>query len=216
MASRIRSGHWAFNGQYTDTETSLIYLRNRYYDPATAQFITIDPAVGSTRDRYGYAHNNPLAYTDPTGLWWSKETWVKIGLGAGMVALAATGVGAADAALIAGEAAETISFAAGLTAGVTGSVSVGVDATICAKNGDKAACVGAALGTVGTSAGLVAVFGRGLRTAARVGADASGYLVGGAALAWDFANTLNEWIAGEAEECERAPSAGEILGEPVR
>src|SRR5207245_6536772 len=39
-----------------------------YYDPATAQFISRDPAVALTRQPYGYVHGSPLDNIDPTGL----------------------------------------------------------------------------------------------------------------------------------------------------
>ena len=57
-----------FSGQYRDAESGLYYLRARYYDPATGQFISRDPALSSTWEPYGYAANNPLNLTDPTGL----------------------------------------------------------------------------------------------------------------------------------------------------
>jgi len=40
----------------------------RYYDPATAQFLSVDPLVNVTGARYTYAGDNPLDGTDPTGL----------------------------------------------------------------------------------------------------------------------------------------------------
>jgi hypothetical protein len=52
-----------------DPETGLIYLRARYYDPATAQFLSRDPAVALTQSAYGYVDGNPLNSTDPTGMW---------------------------------------------------------------------------------------------------------------------------------------------------
>ncbi|MFD3498976.1 RHS repeat-associated core domain-containing protein [Streptomyces sp. NPDC058678] len=60
-----------YTGQYTDTETGLVYLRARYYDPATAQFLTVDPAIESTLEAYTYVVGNPLNLIDPTGLCWS-------------------------------------------------------------------------------------------------------------------------------------------------
>ncbi|MHB8662784.1 MAG: RHS repeat-associated core domain-containing protein [Acidimicrobiales bacterium] len=57
-----------YAGQYTDAESGLIYLRNRYYDPATGQFLSRDPVVALTRSAYGYVSNNPLNGTDPSGL----------------------------------------------------------------------------------------------------------------------------------------------------
>jgi RHS repeat-associated protein len=56
-----------FAGQYLDNETGLYYLRARYYDPATAQFLTRDPAFGITHNPYGYAGNSPANGGDPTG-----------------------------------------------------------------------------------------------------------------------------------------------------
>lgn len=57
-----------WNGQAQDQETGLYYLRARYYDPVTAQFISIDPLAAATRDIYTYANNNPLNQSDPLGL----------------------------------------------------------------------------------------------------------------------------------------------------
>lgn len=54
--------------QYTDPETTFIYLRARYYDPTTAQFLTPDPLFAITGSRYGYAGNDPINYDDPLGL----------------------------------------------------------------------------------------------------------------------------------------------------
>lgn len=57
-----------FAGQYTDVESGLQYLRARYYDPASGQFLTRDPASIGTRQPYLYASGNPINKTDPTGL----------------------------------------------------------------------------------------------------------------------------------------------------
>jgi RHS repeat-associated protein len=58
----------AYAGQYLDSESGLYYLRARFYDPATAQFMSVDPMVATTRSPYGYVAENPLSTTDPTGL----------------------------------------------------------------------------------------------------------------------------------------------------
>ena len=57
-------------GRVVDAESGLIYLRNRYYDPATGQFLSRDPALALTRSAYGYVDNNPLNGSDPTGHDW--------------------------------------------------------------------------------------------------------------------------------------------------
>lgn len=43
---------------------------NRYYDPATGQFLSIDPLVESTQQPYQYSNDDPVNLKDPTGLWW--------------------------------------------------------------------------------------------------------------------------------------------------
>ena len=39
----------------------------RYYDPATAQFLTVDPDVGTTLSPYAYVADDPLNATDALG-----------------------------------------------------------------------------------------------------------------------------------------------------
>ncbi|HVT78846.1 MAG TPA: RHS repeat-associated core domain-containing protein [Acidimicrobiales bacterium] len=57
---------WA--GQYRDTETGLTYLRARYYDPDTAQFLSRDPWVAMTNSPYAYVNGNPVDRADPSGM----------------------------------------------------------------------------------------------------------------------------------------------------
>ena len=64
---------FGYAGEYTDP-TGYLYLRNRYYDPTSAQFLTVDPLIQATGDPYGYTAGNPLQFTDPLGLTWWKPT----------------------------------------------------------------------------------------------------------------------------------------------
>jgi RHS repeat-associated protein len=57
-----------WDGQYTSSDTGLVYLRNRVYDPSTAQFLSVDPAVALTREPYAYGGDNPVNRHDPDGL----------------------------------------------------------------------------------------------------------------------------------------------------
>ena len=57
-----------FQGQYRDNKSGLYYLRARYYDPATGQFLTVDPDVAFTWSPYGYAAGNPVNRLDPSGV----------------------------------------------------------------------------------------------------------------------------------------------------
>jgi len=58
-----------YSGNWADASTGLVYLRARDYDPATGQFLTVDPALNLTHQPYAYTGNNPLLATDPLGLW---------------------------------------------------------------------------------------------------------------------------------------------------
>ncbi|WP_051967547.1 RHS repeat-associated core domain-containing protein [Kitasatospora mediocidica] len=57
-----------FPGQYYDPESRLHYNVHRYYDPAAARYLTVDPlGLSPAPDAYGYA-GNPLLACDPLGL----------------------------------------------------------------------------------------------------------------------------------------------------
>lgn len=62
-----------FAGQYVDANSGLIYMRARWYDPATGQFLSRDPIDPITRSPYGYVGGNPVNETDPTGLYWGQD-----------------------------------------------------------------------------------------------------------------------------------------------
>jgi RHS repeat-associated protein len=55
-----------YAGAYTDT-SGLVYLVHRYYDPQTGEFLSVDPLVSQTQIPYGYAGNDPVNKTDPSG-----------------------------------------------------------------------------------------------------------------------------------------------------
>jgi RHS repeat-associated protein len=68
----VRQG---FTGYEEDAETGLDYAQARYYADGQGRFTAVDPLMASanpanpqTFNRYSYALNNPLRYTDPTGL----------------------------------------------------------------------------------------------------------------------------------------------------
>jgi RHS repeat-associated protein len=64
-----------FTGYQRDDESGLDFAQARYYSSALGRFTSVDPLLESGRaaspktwNRYAYALNNPLRYTDPTGL----------------------------------------------------------------------------------------------------------------------------------------------------
>ncbi|WP_434588952.1 polymorphic toxin-type HINT domain-containing protein [Streptomyces sp. A5-4] len=62
----------AFLGKPADTTTGLTHVGAREYDPATGQFISVDPLlqadIAQTLNGYSYGAQNPLSNTDPSGL----------------------------------------------------------------------------------------------------------------------------------------------------
>ncbi len=62
-----------YTGQYEDPLTGLTYMQARYYDADLGRFISTDPVAARAGDvfnfnRYAYANDNPLNFTDPTGM----------------------------------------------------------------------------------------------------------------------------------------------------
>ena len=64
-----------FAGKERDAETEFNYFGARYYQSQTARFTTVDPVIDIDQalidpqrwNRYAYALNNPLKFTDPDG-----------------------------------------------------------------------------------------------------------------------------------------------------
>ncbi|MFF2193531.1 RHS repeat-associated core domain-containing protein [Streptomyces sp. NPDC058157] len=65
-------GEKGFVGGTQDKATGLTHLGAREYDPRTGTFLSVDPVLtpgsGQSLNAYGYANNNPLTTSDPTGL----------------------------------------------------------------------------------------------------------------------------------------------------
>jgi RHS repeat-associated protein len=65
-----------FTGKERDTESGLDNFGKRYFGSSMGRFMTPDPLLNSGQpwnpqswNRYAYTENNPLRYTDPTGLY---------------------------------------------------------------------------------------------------------------------------------------------------
>lgn len=67
----------SFLGKTTDPTTGLTQLGHRYYDTTLAKFLTPDPLTDTrttqTPNPYTYAANNPVSYSDPTGLSYVRD-----------------------------------------------------------------------------------------------------------------------------------------------
>ena len=70
----MRSGDFAtpyrFTGKEQDCETGLYYYGARYYDSRLGRFLSVDPLASKfpSYSPYAYTFNNPIRFTDPTGM----------------------------------------------------------------------------------------------------------------------------------------------------
>jgi len=160
------------------TVTSVI---NRYYDPSTDQFISVDPAVAQTNQPYVFTNDNPLNSTDPLGQCGGWFGFVckafdatrhgiaansgNIGIGLGITAaIAAAAVLILPVSVVSGGVALSLGVVA-FTAGTTASI---LDTKKC-LGGAEADCAGVILGGVSSLAGGTGV----IATAAGSGAVAN-------------------------------------------
>src|SRR5690554_3339464 len=59
---------YKFNGKELDDATQMYYYGARYYNPRISIFISVDPLAEQTMEPYLYTGNNPIMFTDPTGM----------------------------------------------------------------------------------------------------------------------------------------------------
>ncbi|GGA81523.1 hypothetical protein GCM10011521_19850 [Arenimonas soli] len=69
-------GTWSsgpgYTGHQMDAASKLVYMQQRYYDPAIGRFLSVDslvtdPSTGFNFSRYWYANDNPYSFIDPDG-----------------------------------------------------------------------------------------------------------------------------------------------------
>lgn len=57
---------FGFQGGYNDA-SGLVYFQQRYYDPGSGQFLSLDALNAMTNSGYTFVNDNPLVGTDPSG-----------------------------------------------------------------------------------------------------------------------------------------------------
>jgi RHS repeat-associated protein len=74
------SENLGFTEREADSETGLVNMLGRLYDPKIGRFVSPDPLIGDplssqSYNRYSYVDNNPLRWTDPTGFQCFSGSW---------------------------------------------------------------------------------------------------------------------------------------------
>ncbi|MEI9478033.1 MAG: RHS repeat-associated core domain-containing protein [Deltaproteobacteria bacterium] len=64
-----------FAGAFLDSETGLVQMRGRYYDPSFGRFLTQDVNPGNP---YSYCRNNPASLSDPSGWGSNPFPWLAV------------------------------------------------------------------------------------------------------------------------------------------
>ncbi len=82
-ADNLSVDHGWLNQVTDEASTGLVYLNARYYDTGTSRFVSPDPLMNPadprTLDAFRYADNNPVTYTDATGLCSTTGNWAYVG-----------------------------------------------------------------------------------------------------------------------------------------
>jgi len=143
---------------------------NRYYDPATGQFVSVDPLVGLTGAAYSYVGGDPIDGVDPLGLLCLelhcitndfeqfghiiKKHWKGIAEAVGtVVGVLSLFVGVGEIGLLgAGLAASLDAWTTvGILAGFLGAAT---DYDLCRYGSEATACISAGLGVFGGVLGI--------------------------------------------------------------
>ncbi|WP_421742687.1 RHS repeat-associated core domain-containing protein [Cellulomonas sp.] len=165
-------GDHGFLNKPTDT-TGLTQVGARYYDSAIGRFISVDPVMDLGKPQqwaaYSYADNNPITYSDPTGMLSWGSAWKAIKSGASGAAGFVKKYQAEIVGVVAGSLVTAGCLAATMGAGSVGCLALGGAAGAAATNLWKSkvqktqkfswsslakdAAIGGLVGAVGGSAG---------------------------------------------------------------
>jgi RHS repeat-associated protein len=156
---------YRFTGQRTEFGLGLMYYGARFYDPSLGRFISPDTLIPEQTqgvqawDRYAYANNNPVKYTDPSGHCLILCTAI---IGAGIGAIVGA-VGYTAYTLATGREFNTttmlLAAGGGAVAGALIGTGVGIAAGMSAAAATSATITGAGLATGATETLLTATGG---------------------------------------------------------
>ncbi|MGB9716478.1 MAG: RHS repeat domain-containing protein, partial [Thermodesulfovibrionales bacterium] len=201
--------NYKYTDQEYDPETGLYYYGARYYDPVVGRFISADSIVQDpydpqTLNRYSYARNNPLLYTDPSG-----QFFLEIIVGA----LIGAAIGGTVAAITEGDILQGMAMgaiggafihpAAGygfLATVIAGGAAGGMNAAIFGGDIGQGILYGAIGAAAGYGAGALPITNPTLQFVAQV---ASGGIVSG---------TITELMGGSFSQGFTAGAVGAVAG----
>jgi RHS repeat-associated protein len=193
-----------FQGQERDQETGL-YVTARIYDPYLRRFYAGDPLIQYSTP-YAFAGNNPIGYSDPTGLWSFGSLFDDI---AGFLTSAFEIAAGALVTGLSGGAAESVGGAL-IGAGVSGAMYTGTHLNDFSWAGFGAQeAIGAVMGAA--TGGVASVF----RTGVQAGADVaeSGTMTELATLgSRGSADTADVTTIADHSQCEFADNISDVKG----
>jgi RHS repeat-associated protein len=155
-------GDRGFHTGTVDQATGLVHMGARFYEPLVGRFLSVDPVIDHFDSEqihgYAYANNNPLAFTDPSGLF-LKSAAKALGGAAKSAANAVAGGVAKAAQATADFAVNTVQtikedpwkFAAEVAVGVAVAVAVGA---LCAATAGVGCVIVAGVVAGAASAGV--------------------------------------------------------------
>lgn len=187
-----------------DSPTGLVYLFARYYDPNIGRFYAPDPRLGhlsapQTLNRYVYCVNNPMTFTDPTGMdvfgdigGWLDDNWQTVVIVAACVVVTAVTAG------LAAPLTTTIAVGAIVGAGTNVAIyAVQNQNSMTLEGATVAAVTGAITGAVGAATGGIA--SGGIKLGGVVGGRIAGSVIGrlGTSAALGSMGGISSYLAGE-------------------
>jgi len=211
---------YRYTGEERDEESDLYYHGQRYYAPWLARWTACDPAgLEEGPNLYMYVHGNPVAITDPTGMWsWRQAAVIAAVVVVGTVVTVATAgvagpliVGAVASIGLSGAAATVatgvvVGAIAGAAGGAAGELTrqVGMGEQISGAKIGKAALVGAAFGAVTGGVGAYASTARGAAQLTRASTAVRASSVGRAGAA------ISRTVSAGARAVARVPGVRQV------
>ena len=186
---------YTYTGQRQEADLGLMFYNARWYDPYLNQFLTPDSIIPDLYnpidyDRYTYARNNPIRYSDPSGhdiwdtigqiatgfvfefsrtnAWYSPQAQQTLAVNQSETVAMLAGRVAADVVTVIVGVAE---FSGGLTIGATG-VAASCATTLCIMS-PAAVSVGVGVAAVGASTATAGAVGLGGNLALLTGGSGS-------------------------------------------